>query len=288
MYKHYGYPHANHARKGELTVHFYYFEVDGDCYAFFTRPLKRATGPKRAKPEGNPSLQPSSNESAPSQAGELLGTKGTVYAFGSDAACQLEVLGSIIHHGTCSFSDERLKEKIADACYGLNEVLQLRPRRFVWRKSQKPDEGFIAQELERVFPHLVSTASSGYQVVNTAGLLPVLVKSIQELAEQDGPDREALQSIAARLSRLEATRSCLVYRPPSPRVRAAMLTASVVALWLAFYAGITVLTAVPIVHSLGFTHTGIRPYSFAARYMASYLGHVPRGSLCARLQTIGA
>ena len=42
--------------------------------------------------------------------------------------------------------------------------------------------GFIAQELEKVFPEFVNTSSDGYKSVDYARLTPVLVEAIKELA----------------------------------------------------------------------------------------------------------
>ena len=95
-----------------------------------------------------------------------------------------------------AISDQRLKENIRDLDVGLNEIMALKPRKFDWKagkgKDKKDDRGWIAQELEQVFPDMVDVwadpAPEGeepYKSVN-ADLIPVLVKAIQELkAELD-------------------------------------------------------------------------------------------------------
>lgn len=85
-----------------------------------------------------------------------------------------------------STSDERLKKDIQDVSYGLNEILALRPRDFIWKESGIADTGFIAQEVYEVFPQAVDTTENnevGWGV-NYSKLTPLAVAGIQELAAQ--------------------------------------------------------------------------------------------------------
>ena len=102
-------------------------------------------------------------------------------------------------------SDERLKENVRD-CEGLEKVLQLQPRKFDWKaghgKDIADDRGFIAQELEQVFPELVGEFKEPldddaitYKTVSQ-DLIPVMVKAIQELKEE-------LNTATARITELE-------------------------------------------------------------------------------------
>jgi hypothetical protein len=90
-----------------------------------------------------------------------------------------------------AISDIRLKENIQDLDVGLDKIMALKPRKFDWKdgkgKNIKGDRGWIAQEFEQVFPDMVSTwkdeqpeGEEPYKSVG-ADLIPVLVKSIQEL-----------------------------------------------------------------------------------------------------------
>ena len=91
-----------------------------------------------------------------------------------------------------AISDQRLKENIRDLDDGLSTLLKLKPRKFDWKEGKgkdiKNDRGFIAQEFEGVFPDLIDTwkdeppvGEEPYKAVR-ADLIPVLVKSIQELS----------------------------------------------------------------------------------------------------------
>jgi len=105
-----------------------------------------------------------------------------------------------------AISDQRLKENVQDLDVGLNAVLALKPRKFDWKsgkgKDIKGDRGFIAQELEQVFPDLVDEwadpAPEGEQPYKSVrqDLIPVLVKAIQEqqaIIEQLKADVAALE-----------------------------------------------------------------------------------------------
>jgi hypothetical protein len=90
-----------------------------------------------------------------------------------------------------SLSDGRLKENVRNATDGLNVVNALRPVRYDWKEgfgnNRKDQLGFIAQEVEAVFPDAVSEwqkaegDEEAYKTVGPGALIPVLVKAIQEL-----------------------------------------------------------------------------------------------------------
>lgn len=82
-------------------------------------------------------------------------------------------------------SDKRLKRDITDLSESLSKVLQLRGVHFYWNTQLENDEnriqtGFIAQEVEKVFPELVHTDSEGFLSVNYIGFTSILLESIKE------------------------------------------------------------------------------------------------------------
>jgi hypothetical protein len=103
-------------------------------------------------------------------------------------------------------SDQRLKENVRDLDIGLSAIMALKPRKFDWKdgkgKNIKDDRGFIAQEIEEVFPDLIDewadpapAGEAPYKSVR-ADLIPVLVKAIQELSAKN-------DALEARLAKLE-------------------------------------------------------------------------------------
>ena len=83
-------------------------------------------------------------------------------------------------------SDRRQKENIKTLEYGLDEILRLNPVTHTWLYSDatRPSIGLIAQEVEEVLGELVNTSMDGENEIKALdynGLIPVLIKSIQEL-----------------------------------------------------------------------------------------------------------
>ena len=99
------------------------------------------------------------------------------------------VRGGVDFNGTTlsyvSDSDIRLKKDIQDYGSALNDILKVKPRKYVMRENDMPSEGFVAQELQEVFPQYVSDiGSDSYLAINYAGLVVPLVKAMQEQQAQ--------------------------------------------------------------------------------------------------------
>jgi hypothetical protein len=105
------------------------------------------------------------------------------------------------------YSDSRLKIDIADIANPLEEVLALRGVRYRWNTKEfpamffgdKPQIGFIAQDVEQVYPELVTTAPNGYKMVDYARLTPILVEAMRE-------QQVIIVSLEQRVSALENQR----------------------------------------------------------------------------------
>lgn len=87
-----------------------------------------------------------------------------------------------------SASDVRMKENIRDAQEGLDVISALRPVRYDFKagfgNDRKNQLGFIAQEIEPIFPDAVGEFvqdGETYKSVGPGALIPVLVKAVQEL-----------------------------------------------------------------------------------------------------------
>jgi hypothetical protein len=111
---------------------------------------------------------------------DLLSVGGTISSTG------VVVAGNILYSGELSdLSDRRLKTGVVPLGAGsLSNLLKLQPVSFRMKGEGKPLElGFIAQDVEKVFPELVSTAGDqqGIKSLNYTGLIAPIVKAIQEL-----------------------------------------------------------------------------------------------------------
>tara|TARA_Y100000992_G_C21243727_1_gene482130 strand:+ start:6 stop:1397 length:1392 start_codon:yes stop_codon:yes gene_type:complete len=83
-------------------------------------------------------------------------------------------------------SDRRMKENIVDSENQLDKINQLKVRDYnkINDSSKKKHIGFIAQELQEVFPHLVIEAEDEAKTLQIykVGIVPLLVKAVQELS----------------------------------------------------------------------------------------------------------
>lgn len=98
-----------------------------------------------------------------------------------------------------TISDKNLKENIVDATPKLDDLMALKVRNFNFKSDESKTKqiGFVAQEMESVFPGLIAEDSEGYKSVKTTVLIPMLVKAIQE-------QQSLIKDLTTRLSALEA------------------------------------------------------------------------------------
>ncbi|MFC0603134.1 tail fiber domain-containing protein [Winogradskyella pulchriflava] len=170
--------------------------------------------------------------------GQVLGTNtsGTNYGVYGTASSGVGATnyavysnGDLAHTGALiNASDRKLKTNISTINNSLENIMRLNPATYLIREnyqktmnmSSSQQFGFIAQELQEVFPDLVSRnihpgatkqdASIEYLGVNYIGLIPVLTKGIQEqqatietLEEKVERQEQVIASLVARLEALE-------------------------------------------------------------------------------------
>jgi hypothetical protein len=80
-------------------------------------------------------------------------------------------------------SDANLKENINDFTDGLDTVLNIRPRTFVYKSDAEKsvNVGIIAQELQPVYPNAISIGVDGYLKFDGNDFLFLLVNAIKDL-----------------------------------------------------------------------------------------------------------
>jgi hypothetical protein len=99
-------------------------------------------------------------------------------------------------------SDERLKKNIQPLGNFLEKLTELRPVTFEWKDPKKLNAkegkhiGFIAQEVEKVFPYWVDTDKDGMKWLSMEGVNAAFVQSFKEVALR-------LRSTSEKLSLLE-------------------------------------------------------------------------------------
>ena len=101
----------------------------------------------------------------------------------------LYVTGSIYNH-----SDKRVKQDIKPIYNeSYNNIMNLSPKKYIFRDdyNKKEHYGFIAQDMEKVFPQLVTSDTEGIgnygggvKSINYIELIPFLVAKIQDLQKE--------------------------------------------------------------------------------------------------------
>lgn len=146
---------------------------------------------------------------------------------GKKPSYRLDVAGDIAASGRfLTASDLRLKSNVEDLSGSLDLLLKLRPVEYKKRvveslfikkdddfikdsvkyittyfpdlkypSEKKKEFGFIAQEIQQIFPELVSENSQGYLSVNYLGLLPLIIESLQEQQIKIDNQHEKIQLI---------------------------------------------------------------------------------------------
>jgi len=117
-------------------------------------------------------------------------------------------------------SDERLKENINPLNSVLDKIMQVSVNTYNFKKEfsylnlpQTKQYGFLAQNLQKIFPELVQTVvdkSKGennffeYKTVNYLGMIPILTRALQEEYMQRMQTEQELVDLKQRLQNIEA------------------------------------------------------------------------------------
>ena len=83
-----------------------------------------------------------------------------------------------------SLSDASVKTNINEISNGLDVINAISGVEFDWKGNGNHSAGVVAQELEKVLPHLVATSDDGMKSVNYAGLTAYLLSAIRELSSK--------------------------------------------------------------------------------------------------------
>jgi hypothetical protein len=98
------------------------------------------------------------------------------------------ITGKFNSNGIAETSDKRFKKDIHGLTGALENLVKLNGVSYNWKVEEFPERNFadrteigvIAQELEKVYPELVSTDKNGYKSVQYSHLVPVLIEAIKE------------------------------------------------------------------------------------------------------------
>ena len=109
---------------------------------------------------------------------------GVVHAWSASAPQpQLDERGTVLVSALLYSSDARLMDTIQPLEGGRAKLSRLSPVAFTWKSGPlqgHDDIGFIAQDVEKVIPEVVTSNADGMKFVDYPKLVPLLVRAIQE------------------------------------------------------------------------------------------------------------
>ncbi len=123
-----------------------------------------------------------------------------------NSAYALDVNGIVNASSYASASDARYKMNIHTLDHSLDDLLNLRGvsydlDRAKWPAKHFPEGrqiGFIAQELEKVFPELVQTDANGYKSVMYQNVTPILVEAVKTLNAKVDAQQKQIDELKAQ------------------------------------------------------------------------------------------
>lgn len=131
---------------------------------------------------------------------------------------ELSIVGALARNADMyahshGYSDSRLKNNVSSINNVLADVIKLRGVYFYWDTKQNPEMvnmpadkqiGFIAQEVEEVYPELVAIGPDGYKIIDYPKLTPLLVEAIKEQQVQISSLEQRNADLEERIQLLES------------------------------------------------------------------------------------
>lgn len=102
---------------------------------------------------------------------------------------KLDVNGSVRGVSFLSFSDERFKTNIRKVEHALDQLVKIEGVRYQFNQQKYSGrsfpsgerDGFLAQQVQKIFPEIVSSDSEGYLAIDYISLIPIMVEAIKDL-----------------------------------------------------------------------------------------------------------
>jgi hypothetical protein len=120
--------------------------------------------------------------------------------------------GSTISAGASTWSDSRFKKNVETIYGALNSVTKLRGVTYDWDESNLNTSNFpkgkqigvIAQEVEKVFPELVTTGADGYKSVAYEKMSAIFIEAFKEQQSQIKNQQTEIELLKTQLEEIKA------------------------------------------------------------------------------------
>lgn len=147
---------------------------------------------------------------------EMVEVQGELFVedeafFGASVTVDGQVMGSGAY---VDASDERFKRDIHQITNASDVVAQLRGVEYAYNSAEFPSKfpldgrrelGFIAQEVEKAAPQVVSTDADGFKYVAYARLMPVVVEALKREQQRADNSEKQLQQLEAKMTDLKCS-----------------------------------------------------------------------------------
>ena len=125
----------------------------------------------------------------------------------------IEASGTLNTAGIEELSDKRWKKDVIKIENALEKVMSMNGVYYNWRKDEFPEKGFtdnkqvgfIAQELEDIFPEVVNTDDEGYKSVMYGHVVALLVEAIKDLESQLDLKTTTLEEKTKEIDEIQAS-----------------------------------------------------------------------------------
>lgn len=144
---------------------------------------------------------PLGNTTPPVNEGSVMQIKNGVFrAYGIRSYVDLVVDDNAYADAYFYSSDRSLKTDIKPLRNALSNILKLEGVSFVWKQNGKHNIGLVAQDVERIYPELVTTnPTTGLKSVEYGNLVAPLIEAVKEQQKEIESLREEIRAFRASI-----------------------------------------------------------------------------------------
>lgn len=127
----------------------------------------------------------------------LLVRYGNVGVGNMTPSYKLDVTGDVRASAFFYASDKSLKSNISPITNALANIKKLQGVSFTWKNNGDRALGLVAQDVEKVYPELVSTNNEGVKSVQYGNLVAPLIEAIKEQQKQIDALKAEIEALKA-------------------------------------------------------------------------------------------